>query len=239
VPRAKPFWQSDIAQRPALFPIGRAPGSPAGSRPRDKLDARECAPHASSACSNAAQRNTIERILAGHMPAAVMARVVKEIITQIAMYKMAIMADHQERPAAVIAQLRRGERLAKAGMQGGKQQTTALQEWRDALPMSLRQELGAHTDPKKLLLKIERILGRQYSRLRVGRAPKGRDAELRRNLRAIVCSSIGDASGARNERKARRNERNARRLVAEILKALHIAFPDEKKNRKKFLGNRP
>jgi hypothetical protein len=162
-----------------------------------------------------------------------------ELRSVIDRYKIHLFAHRQERPARMVAALR--PILASA-----KNLKTKL----NALPQSLRMELragglGQLFDHLNEL--IEELIAASKSRSSYwqGHVAKSRptgEAQislwLRQQLKELITKYSPDRAGASKQEK-RTNEARRDRWVGDVLRAIEVKFPDEKKNRKRFRGHIP
>jgi len=161
-----------------------------------------------------------------------------ELKPAIRAYRVRMLADSQERPARIVAALKRGLNPA-----------TSLLEWLNSLPQSLRQELragGVELLLHELAILTQRLKTRVEDRVCYWQGhvethrPAGEgDAslDLRRSLTEIITKRLSDAPAAA-ERQKRANERRRRRWVADACREIGARYPNEKKNRRRFTGER-
>jgi hypothetical protein len=138
-------------------------------------------------------------------------------------------ADEQERPTKVL-------RTLKAGLGPAR----SLLEFFDALPMSMRQRLGA-VGVENLLSELKTNIQKEcryWSRHKVRhRPPEARQLwhYLRDDLYALYSEHHPDDTDPdENARKRRQRERQfhlqRRRWAAQVMRSIDVKFPDEKKN---------
>jgi hypothetical protein len=151
------------------------------------------------------------------IPEAALTRVVTEVIEATKVYKARLLADYQERPAAIVMALNPG----LLGMD-------ELREWLKSLPQSVRLDLKIHGIEGKLdewTNKLNYRLNYWGSKVHAHRPFGQRHAgeSLRQTLDSMLAIYVV-------------SERKRRSFVAKLVSAVNISFPNEKKNRKKFLG---
>jgi hypothetical protein len=144
-------------------------------------------------------------------------------------YKARLTADSQERPARIVAAL-----------EPGLKPTKTLLSWLDSLPASVRLELRMG-DIENQLNELQRhIEGRMnyWQHHTAAHRPAGEanaGLVLRKSLLDIIEECLPDTHEA-SDRQKQANERNRRKLVADLLADAGVEFPNEKKNRKRFIG---
>ena len=165
-------------------------------------------------------------------------RFAQELCCTIWAYRARIIADKQERPARVVATLKRGEGPTKK-----------LLEWLKSLPQSVRFELRAE-GIEGLLNELAVLLDALGSNAKKRSAywqghvelhrPSGAanaSLTLRQSLIDIITRFSPD-DPSDSERQKRKNRHNRDRWVATAAKAIGAKYPDEKKNRGRFTGER-
>jgi hypothetical protein len=139
-------------------------------------------------------------------------RLASEVAQTIQTYNLTVLADHQESPARIVAALKPGLPLAKG-----------LREWLEMLPQSVRFELKT-PEAEALFGRIKEQLAKWQAKVRAGPIGRGAARNIRQSLSSILAKDIA-------------NERKRRKIAAHILAEASIDFPNEKKNRKKFIGS--
>jgi hypothetical protein len=162
----------------------------------------------------------IERLVqkAGIADPAERERCQHELTWTIRHYRERVLADKQERPARIVAALRPGLKPARD-----------LLTWLKSLPFGLRSELQAGGMEKSLEGLVSKTNHRlaYWQRHVEAHRPSGEGAarlDLRQSLIAIIAahSSV--------------NERKQRNWVAFACGEIDAKYPNEKKNRRRFIG---
>jgi len=146
-------------------------------------------------------------------------------------YRARVLADKQERPAKIVAALEPGLKSAKECL-----------AWFDALPvgvLSAQQAGDIRTSLDAIISTIENRLVYWQQHVAANR-PAGEGAaslDLRRSLTDIITAHWPDVPDATQQQK-RFNERERRGWVAFACSEIGAKYPDEKKNRRRFIGER-
>jgi hypothetical protein len=153
----------------------------------------------------------------------------RQLISTIRHYRQRVLADKQERPARIVAALKPGLKPARD-----------LLAWLNSLPVSVLIELRAGGIQTSLEVLIPRIKSRAayWQRHVAAHRPTGEDArnrELRWSLIDIITAHWPDAPDATNQQK-RTNKRERHRWVAFACSEIGAKYPNEKKNRRRFIG---
>jgi hypothetical protein len=153
----------------------------------------------------------------------------RQLISTIRYYRQRVLADEQERPARIVAALKPGLKPARD-----------LLAWLNSLPVGVLIDLRAGGIPACLEALIPRIKNQlDYWHQRVAaHRPTGEEArnrELRWSLTDIIPEHWSDAPDA-TDRQKRTNKRERRRWVAFACQEIGARYPNEKKNRRRFMG---
>jgi hypothetical protein len=225
MPRAKPFVRSDVDKRPQTLRvdpqlIGELVKKAAlAPKVRDSSQHVEGTPHIVG-------RMAPEEQLAHELEYAIKA------------YRAKVMAFKQERPAKIVATLKKGLKWTKK-----------LSEWLAQLPASVRLELiagGVEGTLEDLAILLEALasntksrIARREKHIRAHR-PAGEGAaslSLRRSLIDLIARYCPDASTS-NGRQKRVGERKRRSWVALAVERIGARYPNEKNERGRFTGER-
>jgi hypothetical protein len=152
-----------------------------------------------------------------------------ELAWTIRHYRERVLADEQERPARIVAALKPG--LKPAG---------SLSAWLNSLPVGVLIELRAGNIQTSLEALIPRIENRvaYWQRRVAAHRPAGegaRNRELRRSLTDIITAHWPDPPDA-TDRQKRINRLKRDRWVAFACREIGARYPNEKKNRRRFIG---
>jgi hypothetical protein len=152
-------------------------------------------------------------------------KLIRQLISTIKHYRQRVLADEQERPARIVAALKPGLKPARE-----------LLEWLNSLPVSVLIELRAGG----ILSTLPRIKNRvaYWQRRVAAHRPAGEDArnrELRWSLTDIITAHWPDPPDA-TDRQKRTNRWERHRWVAFTCKQIGAKYPNEKKNRRRFIG---
>jgi hypothetical protein len=162
----------------------------------------------------------------------------KQLSDAIQAYRARVLANKQERPAQIVAALRPGLRPA-----------ARLLEWLNSLPQSVRLDLTAGGIERllhELAVLTEALAVETKSRMAYWRghiethrlAGEGNASlVLRQSLNGIIAMHLHDSVDA-TDRQKRANERNRHSWVAYAAKSIGAKYPNEKKNRARFTGER-
>jgi hypothetical protein len=153
----------------------------------------------------------------------------RQLISTMRHYRQGILADEQERPARIVAALKPGLKPAEN-----------LSTWLNSLPVGVLIELRAGNIQTSLEALIPRIKNRvaYWQRRVAAHRPTGEDArnrELRWSLTYIITAHWPDAPDATDQQK-RTNQRERHRWVAFACREIGAKYPNEKKNRRRFIG---
>jgi hypothetical protein len=154
---------------------------------------------------------------------------IQQLISTIRHYRQRGLADKQERAARIVAALKPGLKPARN-----------LSTWLNSLPVGLLIELqagGIRTSLEALVSRIEHRAAYWQRRVAAHR-PTGEDArnrDLRWSLTDIITEHWPDAPDA-TDRQKRTNKRERHRWVAFACREIGANYPNEKKNRRRFIG---
>jgi hypothetical protein len=225
MPRAKPFVRSDVDKRPQTLRvdpqlIGKLVKKAAlAPKVRDSSQQVGGTPHIVG-------RMAPEEQLAHELEYAIKA------------YRAKVVAFKQERPAKIVATLKKGLKWTKK-----------LSEWLAQLPASVRLELkagGVEGTLEDLAILLEALASNTKSRIahreRHIRAhrPAGEGAaslSLRQSLTDLIIRYCPDAPASNGQQK-RAGERKRRCWVAAAAKRVGARYPHEKNERARFTGER-
>jgi hypothetical protein len=219
VPRPKAFTRSDVDNR-RIVSIRRAsaatgPGIDATrNQISNKTDKQELERPDTRAIKAALSLN--QKLLGAGMPEADAKEVERQVVWAFKAYNAQLTVETQERPAKIVAVLRRGLRPTKE-----------LLKWLDSLSSSVRLPLQMGDLEYQLAELHKRIKKRvEYERghTTAGRPKSSAPVSLRQKLLSIVADTNRVA------------ERTSRALVAAALADAGLEFPKEKKNRNRFTG---